>query len=309
MQQLIAWLVARPQNAVIGLAATLLPVLLLPLLQSASGIIPLLQIASGSIMVLLVLRQGPRLAIMEGAIAAALLAIVAFVAEAPTPHVVGAVAGIWVPAVLAGVVLQATRSLTLTVQVSALLAAAATVIYFVAVDDLVAQWQPTLDALLEWSRERGLAEQAELMEAQPEMTASMLTMASVLAYWMMYVVFLALGYWLLRSLPGETQDYGRFCDLNFGRVIALITAVLSLAAFASDAVWIQGTAFVLFAVFWLQGLAVLHWMHADGHLPLFVVFATYVLMPVLHVFLVMALAVLGYTDAWFGYRRRAVVKN
>lgn len=293
MQPIAAWLVARPQNAVIGLAATLL--------------VPLLQIASGIIMVLLVLKQGVRLAIVEGVIAAALLALVAFWAEESVSQVVGAVIGIWVPAVLAAVLLQATRSLTLTLQMSALLAAAATVTYFVAVDDLVTHWQPMREAMLDWARANRLTEQADLMQSQPAMIASMLTMASVLANWMMYVVFLASGYWLLRSLPGETQNYGRFCDLNFGRVVALIAALLSLLAFASDAAWVQGTAFVMFAVFWLQGIAVLHWMQTAGHLPLFVVIATYVLMPVLHVFLIMALAILGYTDAWFGYRRRAVV--
>ena len=292
MQPVAAWLVARPQYAVIGLAATLL--------------LPLLQIVSGVIMVLLVLRQGVRLAVVEAAIAAALLTTVALVIGAETSQIIGAVIGIWVPAVLAALVLQATRSLTLTLQVSALLVTVATAMYFVVVDDLVAHWQPMLDALLEWSRTNGLTEQAALMEAQPVMTANMLTMAAMLANWMMYVAYLSLGYWLFRSLPGETRNYGRFCDLNFGRVIALIMAAFSLLAFASNAAWVQGTAFVLFAVFWLQGLAVLHWMQTDGHLPLFVVIATYVLMPLLHVFLVLALAVLGYTDAWFGYRRRAV---
>jgi hypothetical protein len=86
-------------------------------------------------------------------------------------------------------------------------------------------------------------------------------------------------------------------------------AVRSGLALFIGAAWLQGTAFVLFAVFWLQGLAVLHWMHADGHLPLFVVIVTYVLLPVLHIFLVSALAVLGYVDAWFRFRRRTSVNG
>jgi uncharacterized protein YybS (DUF2232 family) len=59
-------------------------------------------------------------------------------------------------------------------------------------------------------------------------------------------------------------------------------------------------------VFWLQGLAVVHWMYSERRLPLFVVIVTYVLLPFLHVFLVLGLSVLGYTDAWFRYRRRAI---
>ncbi len=292
MQPLAAWLVARPQNAVLGLAATLL--------------LPVLQIISGIIMVLLVLKQGARLAVIEGAAAGALLLLVALIAGAPVAPVLSAILSIWVPAVLFGIVLQLTRSLTLTLQVSALLATAAVLVFYAAVDDLVAYWQPVLTILLEWARESELYEQARLMESQPAMTADMLTMAFVLASWMLYAVYMLLGYRLYTQLPGETRNYGRFCDLNFGRVIALIMALLSLLAFATSAAWLQSAAFVLFAVFWLQGLAVVHWMHADGHLPLFVVIVTYVLMPVLHVFLVLALAVLGYTDAWFRLRRRAV---
>ena len=56
MQPLVAWLVARPQNAVMVLAATLL--------------LPVLQIFSGIFMVILVLKQGVRPAIFSGAMAA-----------------------------------------------------------------------------------------------------------------------------------------------------------------------------------------------------------------------------------------------
>ena len=295
MQPLAAWLVARPQNAVLGLAATLL--------------LPILQIVSGIIMVLLVLRQGARIAGIEAAVAGGLLAVIALVFGAPVNQVVGSIVSTWLPAVLFAVVLQQTRSLTLTMQLSALLATVAALVFYVAVDDLVAYWQPVLTMLQEWAQANELYEQAQLMEQQPALTANMLTMAFVLASWMMYAVYLLLGYRVFTGIPGENRHYGRFCDLNFGRVMALIMAVLSVLALFVGAAWLQSTAFVLFAVFWLQGLAVLHWMHTDGHLPLFVVIVTYVLLPVLHVFLVTALAVLGYVDAWFRFRRRTSVKG
>ena len=295
MQPLAAWLVARPLNAVIALAATVL--------------MPVLQIVSGIIMVLLVLRQGVKAAVVEGLVAGLLLVLVALVGGAPVDQVVGAMASIWVPAVLFALALQLTRSLTLTLQLSALLAVAAVLIFHAVVDDLVAYWQPVLTLMLDWARQNELYEQAQLMEDQPALTANMLTMAFVLASWMMYVVYLLLGYRLFAGIPGETRHYGRFCDLNFGRVMALIMAVLSLLALFVSADWIQSTAFVLFAVFWVQGLAVVHWMHSDGNLPLFVVIVTYVLLPVLHVFLVTGLAVLGYIDAWFQFRRRTSVES
>ena len=290
MQALAAWLVARPQNAVIALAATLL--------------LPLLQMVSGVIMVLLVLKQGARTAVLEAAVAGVILALVALVTGSPLMQILVAALSTWLPAIMLGLVLQATRSLTLTVQVSVLVAALAVVGFYIVIDDLVAYWDPVMTVLLEWTRANNLQEQARLMESDPVMTANMLTMAIVLSTWMLYSVYLVFGYWLYKLIPGESGDYGRFSDLNFGRVIALIMALLSLLAFVTGAAWLQSVAFVLFAVFWLQGLAVVHWLHSVGNLPLLVVIMTYVLLPFLHVFLIMALAVLGYTDAWFTFRRR-----
>ena len=290
MQPLAAWLVARPQNAVIALAATLL--------------LPLLQMVSGVIMVLLVLKQGARLAVIEGAVAGVILVLVALVTGSPLMQILVATLSTWVPAIMLGLVLQATRSLTLTLQVSVLIAALAVLGFYLVIDDMVAYWDPVMTVLLEWTRENNLHEQAQLMESDPVMTANMLTMAIVLSSWMLYAVYLVFGYWLYKLMPGESGDYGRFSDLNFGRVIAFVMALVSLLAFVTGAAWLQSVAFVLFAVFWLQGLAVVHWLHSVGNLPLLVVIMTYVLLPFLHVFLIMALAVLGYTDAWFTFRRR-----
>jgi hypothetical protein len=292
VQPLAAWLVARPQNAVIGLAGTLL--------------LPILQIASGIFMVLLVLRHGPRLAVIEAAAAGALLAVVSLVAQGPLLQVIGSMLNVWLPALVIGLVLRATGSLTLTMQVSALLAGLAITVFYAAVDDLVVYWSPMLEVLQNLAQQGGLSDQAAFLEAEPALAANMLTMSVVLVSWTFYAVYLLFGYQLYASLPGETQKYGRFCDLNFGRVVAGLMAGLSLLAVVTGVVWIQSAALVMFAVFWLQGLAVVHWIYSERRLPLFVVIATYVLLPFLHVFLVLGLSVLGYTDAWFRYRRRAV---
>jgi uncharacterized protein YybS (DUF2232 family) len=94
--------------------------------------------------------------------------------------------------------------------------------------------------------------------------------------------------------------------LNLGRVIAINMALASVIAFASDAVWLQNIAFVLFLVFFLQGLAVVHWLHNKGQLPVFAIIAVYVLMPILNIILLMGLAALGVIDTWFRLRRAKV---
>lgn len=295
MQPLVAWLVARPQNAIIALAATLS--------------LPVLHIFSGIIMVLLVLKQGVRLAIIEGAIAAALMIIVYLVAGAPVMQVVVAILTTWPPAVVLAVVLASTRSLNLTMQVSALLAAIAILGFYAFIADLTAFWQPVMALMVDWANASALYEQAQLIVDEPALVAQLLTVSLVVSSWTMYTLYLLFGYRYAEAAPGETGRYGRFCDLNFGRVIALMVGIVSLLAFATGMAWMQSLAIVLCAVFWLQGLAVVHWMFVDGELPLFVVIMVYVLLPFLHVFLIMALAVVGYTDTWFRYRRRVVAAN
>ncbi|MDH3266540.1 MAG: DUF2232 domain-containing protein [Gammaproteobacteria bacterium] len=295
MQPLVAWLVARPQNAVIALAATLL--------------LPVLQVFSGIFMVILILKQGLRPALFAGAIAAALLAIVSLIASAPVVQVALSVLTVWVPAALLAVTVRSTRSLNLTMQVSALIAAAAVLFFHGIVDDLVDFWQPVMAFMIDWARESRLDDQVALIEAQPALVAHTLTIVLVLSSWSMYALYLLFGVRYAAAQPEETGKYGRFCDLNFGRVIALLVAFAALLAFASGMAWLQSVAIVLFAIFWLQGLAVVHWMFVDGKLPLFVVIVTYVLMPFLHVFMFLALGVVGYTDAWFRYRRRAAAQS
>jgi len=115
VQSVATWLVARPHNAVLALAGTLL--------------LPVLHILSGAIIVLIVLQRGVRLAVIEGAIAGLLLAAVAFFVGAPVTQVVASIAATLVPSILLAAMLQATRSLALTLQVSAILAAAAMLVF------------------------------------------------------------------------------------------------------------------------------------------------------------------------------------
>ena len=131
-----------------------------------------------------------------------------------------------------------------------------------------------------------------------------MTLSATLAFWMLYVAGLLLGYALFNGLPEDAGRYGWFRYMSFGRVIALMMAIASLLALVVDGVWLQNIAFVLFVVFWIQGLAIVHWMHAQQLLPLGVVVAVYVLLPLLQVLLITVLGILGYMDAWFEFRHR-----
>jgi len=284
LQAFAAWLVARPQNAILGLAVTLL--------------LPAPQLTSGVIMVLLVLAQGTRQAVTEAAVAGAAVLTASLLFGGPAASALTLIAGTWVPVTLLAVLLLSTRSLTLTVQVSVIVAVSMMMGFYIVVTDPVAFWQPYLDLMAEVARQSGLELNIELLNAE------VMTVSATLAFWMLYVMGLLLGYGLYRKLPAETSHFGWFRDLNFGRVIAFTMALVSLLAYLVDVTWLQNVAFVMFVVFWIQGLALVHFLHARQLIPSGGVIAVYVLVPLLQVLMITALAVVGYMDAWFGFRRR-----
>ena len=294
MQAVAAWLVARPLNAILALAATIS--------------LAWLSFLSGVVLVLLILSKGVRAAATDTLFAGGLILIVGFIAQVPLATIVSGALAIWLPAMLLGTMLTATRSLTFTLQLTVIIAVAAMIGFFLLAGDPSEFWLTVLTAVIEVWREVGLNEQADLLAAEITTIAEQMTMVAVLLTWSVHSAACVLGYKLFRQLPDETDRYGRFRDLNFGRVIALIMALASIGALLSGAVWLQNIAFVMFAIFWLQGLAIVHWLHGERLLPTFGVIAVYVLAPFLNVVLMMGLAVTGYIDAWFGFRRRRVAQ-
>jgi hypothetical protein len=285
-----SWLVARPQNAVLGLAATLL--------------LPFAQVISGAVIVLLVLQQGLRTALLESAAALAVLAVVSLFVNAPLAQLLVNALVTWLPVMLLATVMLRSRSLTLALQLAAIVAIVATLGFFLVLGDPTGFWIEVLTRLSAFFAGLGLQEQAELLATQTALLAPRMTMVVVSASWSIIVLVLALGYALYGTLPGKSTSFGRFCDLNFGRVLALIMAVTSVAAVFAGAAWLQNIAFVAFVIFWIQGLAMVHWLHVERRMHAVVVIGVYAMLFLLSALVVFALAVVGYTDAWFGLRNR-----
>lgn len=287
MQRIATWLVARPHNAVLGLVVSLL--------------LPASPLTSGAILVLLLLAQDTKLALIEAMIAAAVLAIVSLVLEESLSATIALMAGIWIPVALLTALLNSTQSLTLTVQVSVIFAVLTMIGFQIVVNDPVAFWTPFLTVWSEIAAQNGLTELG--IES---ISANALSVSAVVVYWMIVTAGLLIGYSMYRHLPDETDNFGRFRELNLGRVIAFALVVASTLAILIDAVWIQNFAFVLFAAFIMQGLALTHWLRAEKGLPIVALISVYalVLVPVLQALPAVALALIGYLDAWFNIRRR-----
>jgi hypothetical protein len=294
VQPIAAWLINRPQNAILGLAATY--VLFLPL----AGIF------SGAVMVLLVLHHGVRRAMMYALLAAAVLALMALLSGGSAPQMAFAALMSWLPAYVLAALLGNWRSLTLTLQVSVIAASVGLLGFYAVLGDPSVFWSSWLaDEAAMLFREMGLHEQAAALVENQAAIAQQMTVLFVFTIWSLYAFGLLLGYALYSASLEQKSDFGRFCDLNFGRVLALIMAVASVAAVLSGAVWLRNFAFLVFVVFWIQGLAILHWLHAERRFPAVLLVVVYALIPLLSALPVLSFAVVGYTDAWFGYRTRS----
>lgn len=272
-------------------------------------LLPLSPVFSGLVMAHLVFANGVRLPALQGLVAASGLAVLAVVLKASVAQIVASAATWWLPVLVLSALAGHWRSLTLALQVSVIIALVATAGFFVVLGDPADYWNDMVTTSIELARQAGLHEQADMLGQTQAMIVPQMTMLFVFTAWSFYVLVTLFGYALYQALPGKVAAYGRFCDLNLGRVLAVLMAVASLAAVATGADWLQNLGFVAFSVFWLQGLAILHWLHAAQRLPLFVLIMAYALLPILNVLLVMSLAVLGYMDAWFDFRTRARLRN
>lgn len=286
MQAMAKWLLARPHNAVLGLTIT--------------ALLPAPQLTSGAIMVLLVLAQGVRIAVIEASVAAAVLAAVFLFLGDSLASAIFLTAGTWVPAVLLAIMLATTRSLTLVLQVSVILVVVTMLAFYSVVEDPAAFWQPLLTEMIETAERTGWPLNVQML------TADVAAVSAALGFWMIYVGGFLLGHMVYKKLPGETGEFGRLRDLNLGRVIAFAMALTSLLVMVIDVTWLQNIAFVMFVMFALQGLAIGHWLVANKVVPFGTLLAVYVMMflPLLQEIVIVVLAVGGYTDAWFGFRHR-----
>ncbi len=287
MRGVAAWLVASPKNAVLVLGVSML----LPLLQPLSSIV----------LVLLVLAQGPRLALIQAALAGGSLLLVSLFLGISLVQVTMLIVSTWLPVIVLALVLAKTQSFTLTMQASAIMAATVALGLGLMIDDATAFWQPVLTFWSEMLRQNG-ATASEILAVNSADFANQITVLLVLSGWMVYTLIFMLGYLLYGQLVEKAGVYGRIRDLNFGRVIASTLVLLLVLSYVTSSVLLQNIAFILLAMFWLQAVALVHWLRAERGLPFVVVIAAYVL-PLLSSYVAIAMTVFGYLDAWFGIRR------
>jgi hypothetical protein len=289
VQPLAVWLVARPERAVFILIATFL--------------LPITQIFGSAVLVLLILGPGLKRAGLVAGLSFAAILVLALVRAVPVSQLFQVALTIWLPGMALALLLQRIRSLTLLLQTTALIAMVTVAGFYLLLGDPAAYWLDMLQKIAGTWNDVGFTEEAQIFR-QLQPFAPQMTGIVVSVGWLLHVVAFLIGYAAFVSLPDQSGSFGRFSQLNFGRVLAIVLALASILALVSGAVWLQNLAFVLFVIFWLQGMALLHWLKVKGRLPGVALGAAYVLTVLLGPLLVTAVGVIGYTDAWFNYRPR-----
>jgi len=272
-------------------------------------VLPFRTMTSGATLVLLILHSGIQKASLYAAIAATFVLGVGYVSGMPVTIFLATTAAIWVPIGLLALMLRTTRSLTLTLQLSVMVAMAAIVTFYVALDDPAAVGRRWLEQMIAYFNEAGNHGQAKMLADNREELAPLVTLFMVLGVWLVYVMVLMFGYALFRSLPGQSTAFGRFCDLNFGRVLALIAAAVLLLSMASDMMLLEQLAVMVVAAFSVQGLSLVHWLQVERGLPMLVVMVVYVLLMPLAAVFGPLLAMAGYADAWLDLRSKLARKT
>lgn len=286
-----SWLTVRTQNTIFGLLASL--------------VLPPTPFLGAAVMSFLLLHE-----VRLQKIALLALIAVGFMAALNTAFgssplgVLQLAAVTWLPAAAFGLHLRRSRSLTLTLQVSVMVMIGLVSAVFLLQADNPEFGRNLVTQVADVLRESGYALQADQLEARHEVVAWQLMSFIALLLWSSFALALATGNALYNSQQEEARPFGTFDRLNFGRVLAIGVAVLCVFGLTVSALWLKSLAFVAFLVFWIQGLAILHWLNVNRGLPKAVVIATYVALPFLNLFLAVVLAVAGYLDAWFDWRKR-----
>jgi uncharacterized protein YybS (DUF2232 family) len=293
VQRLAVWLIARPERAAFILVATFL--------------LPITQILGSAVLILLILSRGPVRAGQTVAIAIGVMLILVLISTVSITQLFQVVLKVWLPGIILALLLQRMRSLTLVLQTTVLMAMIVIIGLYAVLGDPVAYWNELLQQIIVTWREAGLEQEADLftqlLPYAPQMTGIVVSIG-----WLLHVIALLIGYTAYINLPSQSDEFGRFSDLNFGRVLAFVLALVSIVAMTTAVIWAQNIASVLFMIFWLQGLALLHWLRGAGRLPTAVLAAVYVLTVLLGPLLVTMVGVMGYTDVWFNYRARIAMK-
>ena len=216
---------------------------------------------------------------------------------------------VWLPAILLALIYIKNSSITLTIQVLTLMTIGALLIFYLLIENPESFWNQILINTKDILLESGLNDEAMITQDQMSLISGQIAAMIGVMTWSLYSFLVTLGVNIFQSNAIDSKKNGSFIDLNLGKSIASIAALSSLCLFVFDSSWIENLAYMSLLFFWLQGLSIVHWLRANSIISRFFLIFLYILFPILNIFIVMLLALVGYTDAWFNFRSKIKVFN
>lgn len=279
--------------------------------------IPPLTHVSGAALALVVLRNGA----LEGALIAvgsALLLLLLGLVSAMGVNlvdvfVISLVAAVWLPTLIAAVVLRNWRSLGLALTTIGLIALIAMLIFYLIVGDVRAWWYAVLQVALEpMLKSASMPMTTGEIENWLNNFAAIMTGVVAATLLLTTMINLSLARWWQAMLynPGGFRQEFHGLRLDWRIAAAALPLAVMSTLFSDGPIQSFGQdAMVLFmALFAVPGLALIHSVVAHKKLHRAALIAVYVLMLFLLPQMVMILAATGLTDSWLNFRRRMGIR-
>ena len=275
------------------------------------GLFPPAWLLSGGVVGLVTLTQGPREGMLNAFAATAIVVLLSgALTLQPAMQAAGIVVLLWLPIVwLLALVLYQSRSLALSLLLTALLGGAMVVSVYLAFDDPAQWWYSyVIEQIMPVMKEAGMeipdqaAFEANMHEASLVMTG---TLAAFISFGLAVSLLIARWWQSEITRPGAFGDEYR--NLRFGVVAAIIAALLVVPAWFTSGGFAEVTSNLLIVavvLFMLQGLALGHAAVKQlGNNTVWLV-VMYVVMVFTMPYGLLFAAVLGVLDNWFDFRAR-----
>lgn len=284
MKGFVEWLAARRYRMI--------------LLAAALVLIPGVGIVGQAIVAFAVLRRGPAEGLFIAVAASALIVVALTLAGGAPPMRAGFVVLTWLPALALGALLRATRSLSLTVQISTVVVLVAVVAAFVFGDPV--------SGGREFLARFGAEVTGELSPEAIAAVSLILTGALGAAGLLVSLGALFIGRAWQAAIDRPGGFGAEFRQLRLGKVVLAVASVVFVVAGVSGLPMLQNLTLVLLSAYLLQGLAVAHAFVATtaGGLGTLWLGAIYVALVMLMQFAVPVVAGVGFLDSWFNFRSR-----
>ena len=267
-------------------------------------LMPFSMILSGATLTVLILKASILKALFQCLVAMLFLFILGFFFNFGIVDIATNGFLYWLPVICITLLFKKNSSFTLTVQLLSIISILFLIYFFIVVGQPDIFWSEILINISTILSDSGLREEALLIQNQMNLIIEQISSIIAVMIWSSYVFILAFGLNIYNSDESIPNSLDSFSDLNLGKYIAVFAALCSLSLFFSDIYWLKNLTYMLLLFFWLQGLSVIHWCRGKRIIPRFFLVIIYVLLPVFNVLIVMLLAVVGYTDAWFNFRSR-----